>query len=530
MRFLESHAGVAVIIFFSLVALATFNDYGMTWDESVQAHYGELVINYFVSGFHDQRCNEFLNLHLYGPLFESLCALVYSLTGLPPVEVRHFMIACCSVMTAVAVLKIARLFSRPLVPLFSVLSLLMLPRFYGHAFNNSKDIPFACAFAWAMYALCNLLSGRTAGWRPYIACGTAIGMALSVRVGALILFFYLIAGLLAAIVMKTSFGRDRNGQIKVPAILVGTCSAVLSAWFFMVVFWPWMHGNPILRPFEVFQATTAFQKTYPVFFEGTMVNSASLPLYYLPKYLLITTPFVIICSASLGLSAMVLFILRKAENVDGLLATMIILWFFLPIIFALVKHPNIYDGIRHFIFILPALALISGYGAATVVRYISRRIRKFSITAVLVMMMLLLPMKDLLLLHPYQMTYFNMLAGGISKAWKSYETDYWVSSYKEAAEWVNRKALENPEEHITVVLAANSYSGPCAAYYLRPEISLYTLFTGLEKVPQKFHYYVSTTRYGLHRRYADLPVEHVIGRQGAVFCVIKRGPAWSKKK
>ena len=44
------------------------------------------------------------------------------------------------------------------------------------------------------------------------------------------------------------------------------------------------------------------------------------------------------------------------------------------------------------------------------------------------------------------MTYFNVFAGGLKAAATQYETDYWVTSYKEAAEWINHK-LANVEKN-----------------------------------------------------------------------------------
>ena len=60
---------------------------------------------------------------------------------------------------------------------------MMLPRFYGHAFINSKDIPFACAVAWSMLALIRLVEARGSLGRV-LACGLAFGVALALRPGS----------------------------------------------------------------------------------------------------------------------------------------------------------------------------------------------------------------------------------------------------------------------------------------------------------------------------------------------------------
>jgi hypothetical protein len=72
-------------------------------------------------------------------------------------------------------------------------------------------------------------------------------------------------------------------------------------------------------------------------------------------------------------------------------------------------------------------------------------------------------------------------------------------------------------------VAANRYFGSCAEYYVRPGISCYFLF---DKDPEragtlKYDYYISTTRYGWHKKFPNASVVHVVGRQGAIFTVIK---------
>ena len=45
-----------------------------------------------------------------------------------------------------------KIFGNTWLPVFAVVAVVMMPRFCGHCFNNSKDLPFAVATAWYMYA------------------------------------------------------------------------------------------------------------------------------------------------------------------------------------------------------------------------------------------------------------------------------------------------------------------------------------------------------------------------------------------
>ena len=142
-------------------------------------------------------------------------------------------------------------------------------------------------------------------------------------------------------------------------------------------------------------------------------------------------------------------------------------WFFFPLLYVMIKRPNIYDGIRHFLFILPALALMASIGAAFLVQLFSARLRKLAYLGLAVAA--LFTTRELVRLHPYQMTYFNILAGGLQRAWKNYETDYWTTSYKEAMEWVNAQARLSAKP-VAVLIAANYFNRNCAEYYKSPEV------------------------------------------------------------
>jgi hypothetical protein len=42
-------------------------------------------------------------------------------------------------------------------------------------------------------------------------------------------------------------------------------------------------------------------------------------------------------------------------------------------------------------------------------------------------------------LHPYEYSYYNSFIGGTNGAFRRYETEYWLTCYKEAVEQLNQK-------------------------------------------------------------------------------------------
>lgn len=510
--------GLVAVSIALVIIIFTFEDYGVTWDESVHAKYGELVINYFRSGFQDKTCNSFLNLRYYGPLFDSAAALIYEYLQTPKYETRHLGVALIALLSLPGLFLYARRFHLVHVAAFSTLSLVTLPRFYGHSFFNFKDIPFACFFVWSMVAISGAIARKTLAWRWVIFCGVTIGLALSVRVGGFILFYFLVAGRIFTqlssrpvpwkqIIMEYDVGESLKALI-----------LILIAWTLMVSVWPWSHENVILNPLKSFAMMTKFSWFYPVLFEGAVHQSNELPWYYLVKYILITTPSFHLVFASLGLIMSIVFQVKNFRSHESRQSFLTQLWLLAPILYFSVLRPNVYDGLRHFLFILPALAVFAGIGAASVLRWASTY-RGLRGTTILIFVLFLLPAEDLIRLHPYQATYFNALAGGVGKAWREYETDYWASSYKEAMKWVDQQAAREGIQETTVLVAANSYSRLCAEYYVKPGVSCYFTFDKAIKKP--LDYYISTTRYGWHKKYPNAPVVHVVGREGAIFTVIK---------
>jgi hypothetical protein len=182
-------------------------------------------------------------------------------------------------------------------------------------------------------------------------------------------------------------------------------------------------------------------------------------------------------------------------------------------------RPNIYNGLRHFLFVLPAMALFAGLGATWLLSMAPRPWNQKAVPAMLVLA-LVLPAWHLFRLHPYQMTYFNFLAGGRERASQNYDMDYWASSYREAALWVNEHKRPGGDGKTVVLLTANSYSRPCFDYYMDPDIELYTIWDEGDPVPEHVDYFVAMTRLNTHHTFAQIPLVHRIGRQGASFTEI----------
>ena len=66
--------------------------------------------------------------------------------------------------------------------------------------------------------------------------------------------------------------------------------------------------------------------------------------------------------------------------------------------------------------------------------YSLKRFQKTWINIVLIAILLAPGIYGIIQLHPYEYTYYNSLVGGTSGVFRHYETDYWLTCYKQAVE------------------------------------------------------------------------------------------------
>jgi hypothetical protein len=115
-----------------------------------------------------------------------------------------------------------------------------------------------------------------------------------------------------------------------------------------------------------------------------------------------------------------------------------------------------YNGIRHFLFVLPPLCVLGGLAGG----WLLQRLASWSPLAALAGAALILcgfalPLHEMIELHPYQYAYFNNLVGGVRAANSRYMLDYWGLSFKQATDELlavlEERGIETPEGRRWVV-------------------------------------------------------------------------------
>lgn len=512
---------IALFLLATAGVVLLHDDYGVTWDEGNQAEYGERALEYFTTGGRSTRALELEIQARYGPVYEMIPALLYETLDLPKYRTRHLFTGLVALLALPALWLLGRQFRWPLVAPLAVAALLASPRFVGHAFVNSKDIPFAVGVVWLMLASVRLFGGGDLRWRHVAGVTLALGAALWARPGAfpLLLVWLGVAAMVGLWIEAPGTLRGRSERAtRTAAVLL---AVVTAGWALLVLPWPAAHEDVIGHPLSAMTTSLAFPVEIPVLFGGRSYPSGDLPWRYAFVMLAITVPPGLLALAVLGGVRAVVDTANDRPGRHRVASALLLAWLVVPLALVALLRPRLYDGIRHLLFLLPGLALAAGIGGSWLVGLVAgQRARAVTLGAVLVMIFASLP--AMAKLHPYEMTYYNTFVGGTGGAYGRFETDYWVSSYGEAIQWINRKV--GPGGRVRVLVAGTPHLRAAAEYAAGPgtEILLERDLTTDTVPAAPTDYYLATTRYGLHRKYPEAPIVHTVGRDGAIFSVVKK--------
>jgi hypothetical protein len=470
---------LSLVLLTVVIALFTFRDYGVTWDEDVHNWYGNFVLDYYLSFFTDTMALHWQDLINYGAAFDTVAAALNRVSPIGVYETRHLLNALVGVLGLVGCWKLGRAVGGPRAGFVAVLFLVLTPNYYGQMFNNPKDIPFAVGIVWAIYYMVRIVPTLPAPPGELIVkLGVAVGMTLGVRVGGLLLLGYL--GLLLAL-----DGAWRAVAARGPALLVvsGWSSlwriflpVVLIAYPVMLLFWPWAQTDPIENPLRALAFFSHQTFPFDTLFAGRSVPAYDLPWSYLPTYIAIALPelVLVLLLGAPALAGALLWrdgtrIARAPVLASFLLGFAIIF----PVGYAIAINAVLFDGMRHFIFVLPLIAVAAALVADLALTRLARvRWRRpvylalggYGAAHLAIMVML----------HPDQYVYYNAFVGGVEGAQRKFKLDYWANSYAEAVEGLEdylrtQYGADFEDREFTVAVCGPPIS---ADYYFPPNFRL----------------------------------------------------------
>lgn len=440
---------IAVLLAVALIAGLTFRDYGLGWDDFTHSQYGDLLLKLYGSGFADARALSFVNLYKYGGGFDMAAALAAKFLPFDLFETRRLIGAAIGIVGLFVTWRLGRRLGGPVAGCAGLILLAACPLFYGHMFINPKDAPFATAMAVLLLGIVRALDEYPRpSVRTVALLGVGLGLAFGSRVLAAVAAPYALAALVLIVVTELQHRAWKTTAQRAAHFIWIMLPSLALGYLIMGLLWPWSIVSP-LNPIDAAEYFDKFfEKPWKELFEGKLISVPDMPVSYLPHLFALKLPIIMLALGLIGLAGIVTILMRGRRPLNRRGAMLALaLAVLLPVVLAIISHPAFYNGLRHFVFVVPPFAAAGGLAFG----WLFARARAFGwqqITAVCAVFVagISLPLIEMVRLHPYQYVSFNAFAGGVRQAQHNFMLDYWGVAFKQAAEEL-RTRLANSADH-----------------------------------------------------------------------------------
>lgn len=278
-------------------------------------------------------------------------------------------------------------------------ALLVMPRSFSHAHLAALDT-FLSLF-WTLALL--------AGARAVEARRVTLAMLGAGALWALALLTKIHAWLLAPLLLAWALARLSPSKA-VKAMAVWTIAGV--ALFFAG--WPWLWYDTVAR-WASYWGTSVARATIRVEYFGRIWNDRDVPWHYPWFYFAVTVPVLLQAAGAFGVARA--WKTRREDRFPLLLIASILL--FLTLFSTRVP---VYDGERLFLHVFPAWAMLIGYGCG----FLWTRCQGSRAGRIVVVGLLLCQPYGAVTMHPFGLSYYNLLVGGMPGAERlGLELTYW---------------------------------------------------------------------------------------------------------
>ena len=437
----------ALLIAVVAVAALTFRDYGLGWDDYTHSQYGELLLGLYGSGFADRRALSFVNLYAYGGGFDMAAALLAKVLPFDVFETRRLAGALVGIAGMAATWRLGRRVGGPLAGAVALALIAACPLYDGHMFMNPKDGPFAAAMAFCMLGLVRAVDEYP---KPSMATGALAGAGLGLAIGTRILggfaVLYALLGLLAILAIEIPRAGARAAAARAGGFVLRLLPWLILAYAVMALVWPWSVASPLNPVKALVYFSHFFETPWRELFAGSPVLVSEMPRRYVAQLFWLKLPEVMLALGIAGAGGAFAAACRSTQPAPRrAVLLMLALAATLPIALTVALRPAMYNGIRHFVFVAPAIAVVGGLAGARMIERLAQWRPAAAIGAgTLLMAGCALPLVEMAKLHPYEYTYFNRIEGGVRGADGRYMLDYWGLSFKQASEALLAKLADDP--------------------------------------------------------------------------------------
>ena len=467
-----------VCLSFFVVKFLTISDYGTNWDESGRDNRGQAYLHYFLTGskdYHDLAVprrsiyqddsysypviNKWIGHPPLGDILSSFSNYIFyqNLGIMGDIESYHlFYIVACSLFVG-SILYFTAMEYGIFAGIIATLALVLYPLFLGESSFNFKD-PVQMSF-YAMTIIAFYKAILTKKYRWVIASSIFAGLALGIKFNILFAIFIVFPWLII-------YQWQNIKKIKWPISWKFTLSIFLIplvAFIMLFACWPYLWSSPIANLINVFKyyKDIGYGITYQ---PNSYISLLGFNTYAI-QWIFYTTPIIILVLSFAG----IVYAIKKGINERNKMSILILFWFFVPIIKVTIPGAGIYGGVRQIMEYIPAMAILSGIGAAYMIKLLHNYVikhklskqltsRLFFLLQLLVILSFLPIILKLISIHPNENVYFNFLIGGLKGA-EEHQLPGWGNSfgnaYRQGANWLNKNAEKGAKAYLAVSYEAN---------------------------------------------------------------------------
>lgn len=435
--------GVTILSIALLFGLANYADYGLSSDEHLQRDLGKYSYNFVAN---DDPTYTWYGDNDYGvatemPLYFIVDVLLNKTDSKSIYQTRHLVLHLLFLVAVFMFFLLGnKLFKNQLIAALGSLILLLHPRIYAHSFFNSKDLPLLSFIIIGLYVLFRFIEHRKLIWLLLLAIISAL--IINNRIIGL-MFYCLVFGVFG---LTFLYEKNDRRQIIIQGLIFAICSLLT-----LYITWPILWESPVYRLGVVFKNMAYFRWEDFVLFNGEIINATELPWNYIPFWLGVTTPIIILILGCLGVVFLGLKIFKALSSSE--IGKPIIFMgfnlglFVLPILTVILLNSVVYDGWRHLYFIYPSFVLSALYFLKEVKLPSPFKQNRVILIGVVVLILAIESGIFMLKNHPNEQVYFNAFIEKNEELKNRMELDYWGLSYRGALEYI----LENDSrENITI--------------------------------------------------------------------------------
>jgi hypothetical protein len=383
-------------------------------------------------------------LHTYGGAFSLTAHAVGVVTGVEPLDhastsssayaARRRLVVGLGVVGAAAVAYATVLLTRRRsIAVWAGAATLAMPLWTGYSMFAVKDVPTGAGWTMVTAACIAALAPGLRRRRLVMVCGLSVA-GVWFSVGTRIALWLPIFGtILIAIVLAQLSRNETQRRHATLALGVGALASAVA----VGAVHPRNAATPITWLWNAAVRSADFNEGDRLTLTAGHRLATKPPWWYLPAWFSASIPLLLGALALVGVAFLVVALVRGRAHLRervGEPDVLMLFWLLqvaaLPV-FAVIMRSTLYAGLRHHVYVMPAIAALAGYAVHRITsvshaqgRYANDTQR--ALVGVVAILALALPMVDQLRLTPYAFVYKNILAGPVDDRW---ETDmHWVSS------------------------------------------------------------------------------------------------------